>query len=311
MESNLKFLSNYGDVQIYYDVYQPNLNRKIIVQIAHGMAEHKDRYQGLCEYLCEQGFTVVIADHRGHGKSLLSQETYGDMGEQGFEAAVEDMHKLVKLMKQRFRDYKYVMLGHSMGSLLARRYMQVHGTEMQAVILCGTPSRTSGLFFARMLAALVGITKGEQHRSKFLDGLIFGGFNRSFPKRTKFDWLNSDDAGVDAYIADEACGFMFSTRSYYDLFTGLQKVYQRYPRPLKNPKCPVLFLSGEKDPCGRFTKGVKDAMNHLKKQGYLHVEMILYPNARHELFQEKNKKDVYEDIVRFLNLKFIRPDNKK
>lgn len=306
MESNLKFLSNHGDVQIYYDLYQPNLNRKIVVQIAHGMAEHKNRYQALCEYLCEQGFTVVIADHRGHGNSLLDDHAYGDMGEHGFEAAVDDMHKLTKLMRQRYRDYKYVILGHSMGSLLARRYLQLYGNEIQAMILCGTPSKAAGVTFARLLAVLIGLFKGEKHQSKLLDKLVFGSFNRSFKYRTGFEWLNSDEAGVDAYMADEACGFLFSARSYYDLFTGLQTIYRSYPKPLKNPKCPILFLSGEKDPCGRFSKGVAEAMKHLKKQGYMHVELILYPDARHELFQEKIKQDVFEDIVRFLNLKFLR-----
>lgn len=302
VKKELQLASAYDDVIIGYDIYEPRAadNKKIILQILHGMAEHKNRYADFASFLANHGITVVVSSHRGHLGSAR-MEDYGYMGKNGLEHAKEDGYKLTQLIKQSYPDYKYYLMGHSMGSLIARRYFQTYNNELDGLIICGCPAYNNAAPIAKMLAKLCIMLQGGHYPSSLLDKLSFGTYNKRFEKRTKFDWLSENQANVDNYIADKGCGFLFTTQSFHDLTDAMITVYSDYPASFKNQKCPVLFVAGNDDPCGNYGKGVKEAVEHMQRQNVEQVSLILYPKMRHEILNETNKNIVYEDILRFIS----------
>lgn len=290
----------FQDIAIAYHIYEPTHPNDILIAIAHGMAEHKERYDGLCRYLCDRGYLVVIHDHRGHGESVNEEHQPGDMGDDGFEKAVGDMHGLIEKMQMRYQPKRLVVLGHSMGSLIARRYLHRYGASLSGLILVGTPSNQATIGVAKVLTKLIMLVRGNKYQSPLLDKLSFGSFQKSFAYRTGFEWLNQDEMEVDKYVADERCGVTFSARAFYALFDGITAVFGNYPAP-HDAQLPIIFLSGECDPCGEMGAGVKKSMMHLQRQGYHNVTMKLYPYMRHEILLEKDHQLVFSDIEAFLD----------
>lgn len=269
---------------------------RAIVQILHGMAEHISRYDRMAKALTEKGFVVVGRDHRGHGPDADMLGSFG-VGS-GWSVIKQDAHDLMQETKKAYPGTPYFLLGHSMGSFLAREMAICYGPEMDGLILSGTGyySRTvaqAGLWIARH--------QKLDEPSKLVDKIAFSGNNRPFrPARTPFDWLSRDEKQVDAYVADPLCGFLFTGRAYRDFFGGLSDL--EIPGRLeKMPKhLPVLFISGDQDPVGQMGKGVKKVAENFRSVGMKNVTVKLYPGARHELFNEINKDEVDQDLAQWL-----------
>ncbi|PAF44711.1 alpha/beta fold hydrolase [Helicobacter sp. 11S02596-1] len=287
---NLKFKTDFG--HIAYDKYLPCAPNGVAIQIAHGMVEHKGRYEWLAKSLAQAGYSVFINDHRGHGESVRGKIVLGEMGENGFEKAVEDMFALNAIIAEEFPAYKVVLLGHSMGSLLARRFLQLGGDKIDALILSGTPSPNRLLGFGVVLFRI--LDKLGVHMSPKTGDLL--SFNAKFKslRKDKGDplknyWSCSDEEAVKAYLEDPKCQFRFTPNSFANLFSGMKKVFSPYPHKPANPDLPVLFMSGAEDICGEFGKGVQKAYRHLKSQGYENVRLEIFDGARHEIFNEPKK----------------------
>ncbi|MDR1630328.1 MAG: lysophospholipase [Oscillospiraceae bacterium] len=287
------FPSVSGLADIYVRNYIPQQTERLkgIVQIAHGMAEHSRRYARFAEFLCQHGYVVVINDHLGHGKSVLSRDKLGFFGDgDGVRSLVEDMHHLSLLARERFPDLPLFLFGHSMGSLLARSYAAQYGEQLSGAIFCATSGPNPAAKPGFCLACAVGRVKGAMHRSPLIDRIAFGGFNQKIPgAKTKFDWLSSDGEVVTAYVDDPLCGFLFTAAGYRDLFRLLMSVsatewFEQVPKDL-----PLLFVSGQDDPVGDYGKGVEKVFDTLKSQGQEHVERKFYPHCRHEILNETSK----------------------
>ena len=342
IEKNLKFNSKSDNLPIHYDIYMPNENatqkplhtnlcaeKPTIIQIAHGMVEHKERYKWLCTELALHGYIVAISDHRGHGKSIDNNHPWGEMTgisdtkskgnenlQDGFHKAIDDLYTLSKILCKRFTHHKLILLGHSMGSLLSRGYLKKHGEVLHALILSGSPAYNPLLSVGINMALLLRAIGADTWGRKFINNLSFGGFNKAFAKEDKnsqhstgaFAWLSRDLDSVRAYRNDEACQFIFSLDSFIALFRGTLWVQQ----PLCNEsklqdsklqKPPIYMISGASDSCGDFGKGVQKIAQILQDNGF-HVTLQLYPEARHEIFQEINKQEVLKDLLEWLhNLK--------
>ncbi len=272
-----------------------------ILQIAHGMAEHSRRYESFAKYLVSKGFAVCINDHAGHGKSALDEESYGYFGPGGYLNLVKDMDKLRRIVQEDFPGVPYMIMGHSMGSFLTRRYLSTYGEGVRGAVICGTsaglspPVMKAGLAYAEKIVAKKG-PKGHDDRLK---NLTTGGYNHAFhPARTPNDWLSRDEAQVDLYNQDPLCGFDFTVSGYRDLVRLLFDVNQ--PQWFRSvPDIPILMVSGDQDPVGDFGKGVRKVYRRLVKTGH-DVQLILYPGGRHELLNETNRDQVYQDIASFL-----------
>lgn len=283
---------------------EKDIKSKAVVQIAHGMAEHIDRYSDFAKTLNSKGYIVYGNDHRGHGKTAGSLENLGYFADDnGWNLVVEDMHELTSMIKSEHKGLPLFIFGHSMGSFLSRSYIQKYGNEIDGVILSGTGGDNGLLGNIGILLAKGEMRKmGKKYRSKKMDKLSFGNFNKAFgPNRTNFDWLSRDTKEVDKYIEDELCGEVFTAGFFYDMLTGL-KALNKKENIRKVPKeLPIFFISGEKDPVGKNTKGVMQAITSLKKAGIKDISYKFYKDGRHEILNELNKKDVYNDVIRWLD----------
>ncbi len=304
------FKSDFGNV--FYDCYEPKEQNGVVIQIAHGMVEHRGRYVWLCNELSKAGYKVYINDHRGHGDSIGQEVSLGEMGKDGFEKAVKDMLYLNKIIQEENPQAKIVLLGHSMGSLLSRRFLQLHEERLDALVLSGTPSPNILAGFGSKLSFFlnaIGFNDFFQKMGrKLVNQISLGSFNVHFRHQkpySKSHWICSDYEVVRAYDADEKTQFIFSLNSFGNLLRGLKQVFSPYPKAIKNKDLPILFLSGEEDACGNFSKGVKRAYEHLCAQGYENVSLKLYAGCRHEVFNEKQKEQYLQDMLEWLKINHL------
>ena len=276
---------------------------KAIVHILHGMAEHALRYDEFAEKLVEAGFLVYSHDHRGHGFTSKSLEDLGYQGEEdGFQWMIDDAKTLIEESRNRHKGYKIILFGHSMGSFVSQRLVQEYNELIDVLVLCGTngiPDRLVPL--GEAIAEMEILLKGRKHKSKLMDKLIFGDFNKYFkPNRTEYDWICSDDKEVDKYIEDERCGFICSASFYHDLLKGIQSIHK--PENMKRIRkdMPIYIFGGDKDPVGHFGKGIINLKEQLETYGVEKVDYKIYKDGRHEMLNEKNKEEVIEDTISWM-----------
>lgn len=270
-----------------------------ILQIVHGMAEYIERYEALAQYLGEKGILVTGDDHLGHGKSAEKKGNYGYFCEQDpATVVVRDVHRLKKMTQEEYPGVPYVILGHSMGSFITRNYLFRYGTGIQGAIICGTGSQPPALIkLSLLIANIQGLFLGQKHVAKFIDKLAFGSYNKRISNpRTPFDWLCTDEKVVDAYMKDTFCGFTFTVNGFKTLFTLIDRLNQEENINAMPKELPVHFIAGDMDPVGNYGQGVRKAYDDFAKAGMSRISIKLYPGDRHELLNEKDKQQVYEDI---------------
>lgn len=277
-----------------------------VVQIAHGVAEHMDRYDDFARFLCENGFAVFGCDHLGHGHSAAHESDLGWFAESdGWGHVVTDLKRLHDIIAGKYPGKPIVLFGHSMGSFLARTYMICHPEDYAGVILSGTGQQAGIVCRAGRLAASAEIKKhGSKYRSSLLQSMAFGSYLKGIESPAgPNDWLSRDTAVVAAYTADPLCGYVASAGLMRDMMSGLDFI--RRPENLAKMRKlkPVFFLSGDKDPVGAWGKGVNQAAASFIKAGMRDVKIKLYPGGRHEMLNELNKHEVYGDILSWLNEK--------
>ena len=300
----IQFESNTYDekVTLFGDVFEPTEEVKGIVEIVHGMAEHRKRYEGFAGFLAANGYITVIYDQRGHGETCGSVKAQGYMSDvDNFDAMVQDANLVNQEIKKMYPDKKFVLMGHSMGSFITQRYLELYPDSIDAAILSGTNFTKSLLYKLGAVIAKGEVKKhGRKYISKKLINLSFGSYNKAFkPNRTDYDWLSVNEANVDKYIADPYCGADFTASYFMDLiinFNTIAKDFNKIPKSM-----PVYLFSGAKDPVGNMGKGVKKLFNTYKKLGLEKAEMKLYENGRHEMLNETNKEEVYQDVLNWLN----------
>ena len=300
------FQSSTGRTSIHALKCVPDSKPRAVVQIAHGIAEHIDRYRPFMEFLADNGFVVAGNDHLGHGKSIRVPEEQGFFAEKdGWWRVVDDMDKLHDIMSNEYPELPYVLFGHSMGSFLTRTYLIKHPDKYDGVILSGTGHQSPALVLGGNAAASVmAKLNGAIGDGAKLDSLAFGTYlNKIENPRTKFDWLSRDTEQVDKYIADPLCGFVGKIGLYRDMMQGIKFITDKKNIAQMNKEKPVYFMSGDGDPVGDYGKGVERAYKAFCDAGLHDVFMRLYPGGRHEMLNETNKEQVYQDILSWLNEK--------
>ena len=305
------FDSRDGESRIHAVRYRPEDTEKVlcVLQIVHGMAEYAERYEEFAEYLTARGFVVTGDDHLGHGKSV------GEKGKQGYfceqdpaTVLVRDEHRLKKLTQELYPGVPYVIMGHSMGSFIARNYICRYGTGIDAAVIMGTGMQPMAVLRAARL--LVGIQKlfcGSRHVSKLIDKAAFGGYGRKIGNpRTPWDWLSRDEKRVDQYIADPMCGFTFTVNGFDALFTLVSRLHSQENLKAVPKNLPVFMVSGDADPVGDYGKGVRKACDSLAAAGLEDISLKLYEGGRHELLNETNRAEVMEDILEWVQSKVLK-----
>lgn len=293
-----------GSGKLHCCEWMPKEKPRAIVQIIHGIAEYVGRYDGFARWLNDQEIAVVGEDHMGHGGSIQ----YGNQGyfTGGWFAAVEDSYALMKRTMARFPNVPYFLLGHSMGSFMARTILAKHpDSGLQGCILSGTAWQPQPLLRTAVpMCRLVCKLDGEKTPSPKLQNLAFGAYNnRVEHPRTAYDWVNRSDREVDAYVADPWCGFTASAGLLRDMMLGISYIQREDSLCTMNKSLPVFFVSGGDDPVGNYGKGVRQAAAAFEKAGMEQVDLKLYPLCRHEILLEINRSEIYQDILDWLESK--------
>ena len=304
MRDEFYFPSKDGNTEIHTMEWKPEGEVKAVLQICHGMVEYIKRYDEFAQYLCDQGWYVVGNDHLGHGKSIQAKSEYGFFNARyGNGCVIGDIHTLRLRTMKKYPDVPYFMLGHSMGSSLLRQYIQMYGSGLSGAVLMGVVSdhRKAELLLGKRLCRLLAVFRGWHYRSKLVDKMVNGPFNKRFkPAHTRADWVTSDRERLEAYVADPLCSFMFTVNAYYSMFSGMISMQRKESVYMIPKNLPILFVSGADDPVGSFGKGVRKVYEKYRAAGIQDVTLRLYTGDRHEILNETDRQQVYEDLAAWL-----------
>lgn len=300
------FPSSTGKNTIHARKCLPDGKPRAVIQIVHGISEYINRYDDFMLFLANNGFAVAGDDHLGHGQSVTKPEELGFFNEsKGWDYVVADVAKLREIMHEEYSDVPYIFFGHSMGSFLTRTFIIQNPDKYDAAILSGTGHQAKALVYAGLaMGNAVVKLHGPRADGKMLNDIAFGAYNNKidFPM-TDFDWLSRDYENVKKYMADPMCGFVCKASLYRDMLTGIKFVTDQNNIDKMSKEQPIYFMSGDCDPVGDYGKGVDRAYKAFCKAGLHDVTIRLYPGGRHEMLNETNKDQVYQDILTWLNAK--------
>lgn len=308
MKQEINYKSQDGITNIHAIIWKPTTEVKAIVQISHGMVEHINRYENLAYELNKHGILVCGNDHLGHGLSITSPNNYGYFcKKKQDEVLVSDLHKLTNIIKKDYPNTPYFLLGHSMGSFIARNYIEVYSEDLTGSIIVGSGFK-SGIVttFAQIVTWITQFYHhGWYYRSPFLYKQTNGGFARRFEegKENPHCWLTTDQSIIDAYKNDTMTNFKFTCNAYYGLFTLIKKACsKKYCKKIRKD-LPILIQSGKDDPVGDFGQAIYKIEKLYKSVGIKDVKIKIYNGMRHEILNEKNRVLVINDIVNFIKEK--------
>lgn len=303
VRNEFTFPSADGRTGIHAVEWTPDMAPRAVLVLSHGVSEHILRYEPLAAYLTERGFAVAGHDHLGHGLSVAAGAPRLYFGPRGsWDWAVQDLYARRELAGQRFPGLPVFLLGHSMGSFLARTYLIRYPGTVAGVILMGTGQMPPALVAAgRVLAAREARKVGDRHSSPLVNKLAFEAYNQKFaPNRTGYDWLSASTKNVDQYLADPLCGGDPTIGLFREMLRGIACIEKQENLKRMNRNTPVLFLSGQDDPVGDMGKGVRRAYRSFRRSGVRDVEIRLYQGLRHEILQETGREKVYADVAHWL-----------
>lgn len=295
-----------GAGKIHGCKWVPEGQPKAVVQILHGISDHILRYETFADYLTKQGYLVIGEDHMGHGLSVNGEGIEGYF-HGGWFCAVEDSYRLLRDTRKAYPDLPFVLLGHSMGSFMARTILCQHpDSGIDGVILSGTCWQPQGMMPAVVkMMELAGKAVGEKNPSEKLQNLIFGSYNaRVDHRRTPVDWVSRDNRIVDAHPMMH--GFRPKAGLLRDMMIGLN--YSERPENLANMRkdLPVYFVAGGADPVGNYGKGIHQAADVFRKTGMTDISVKIFPLCRHEILNEINKEEIFSDLVSWMDSRVLK-----
>lgn len=306
-KEKFKFLSADNITIIKGCIWRPEGSAKGILQIVHGMSEFIDRYNEFAEFLNKKGYIVVGHDQLGHGNSVTNESEYGYFGYDKNLNLLNDIDYIRRNIINKEGKLPYFLMGHSMGSFLVREYIgkfcldNAIKPNLTGVIIMGTGWESEILLsLAEGLLTIIGSIKGWHSRSKLIDLLVFGKANKRIEnQRTVMDWLTRDAKEVDFYLGNKLCRFTLTVNGYKGMFRSIRRS-QDVECIKELPDMNIIFLSGTDDPIGGYGDNVRKAYFKYIKNSECDVKIKLYEGARHELLHEINKKDIYNDILKWL-----------
>ncbi len=302
----IKFKSSNEKSMVHAKILSPIDSRKVkgIIQVCHGMCEYFEKYIEFYKFLIENGYVVCGHDAIGHGDTAKLESDRGFFAERdGYKYLIEDVEKMRKELRKRYPYESLFLLGHSMGSLIARCYAAKYGQNLKGLLLCGTVGPQPLIDSAISIADLIIKRKGERYRSRKLNSIFFDFANIGFDtSKCKYEWTTSDTEAAKMIENDPKQDFIFTAAGFKDLFklvklANSDKLIKTVPKDL-----PILFFSGSDDPVGEKGIGVKRAVKLYKAQKIKDVTCKLYEKCRHEMLREKNKKQVFKDIIDWIEL---------
>ncbi len=297
-------ISDHLNKKLYSVKWTTDHKPKGVVLIVHGLAEHSERYNHFAKFLNANSYHVFAYDHRGHGKTDPDQ--LGVIEEpESFHLMVKNLNDVYQHVAGSYPELPIILFGHSMGSFLSQRFMQLYEAEPTALIYSGSNGKPPFMLQVGIkLSAILMTLFGKHSKSNLIDKLSFGAYNNHFkPNLTVYDWLSRDTAMVNLCVDDPHCGFICSNSFYHHLFKGVKELHAHPVFADHNPDIPILLLSGDQDPVSNMGKGIKSLEKILKKNGVTDVTTHLYEGGRHEMLNEINRDEVFDNLLQWMNLK--------
>ncbi|RKI41417.1 alpha/beta hydrolase [bacterium D16-51] len=279
----------------------PARQPKAVIQIIHGMEEHQERYEDFAEFLCQNGYTIVTSDMRGHGMDAADLGYFKEKN--GHYALISDQVKILKFIRRKYPGLPVFLFAHSMGTIIARVLLQSYSAYYEKAVLSGFPNYQAGAYAGLFLSSLLKMLHGPKYKSALLQQASVGIFNKAVNNpKTEADWICSNPETVNAYLNDPYCGIGFTCSAFHDLYCLMIQMHK--PEAYKNvhKTMPLLMLCGKEDPCVGGKKGRNDSYHILSAAGFQKISQITYPEMRHEILNEKKHRLVYQDILTFLNI---------
>ena len=298
---------------VHYSHVLAQTDAKAVVLVVHGMCEHQKRYFHFAEFLAQKGYLVYTLDLPGHGET--GRDNLGFFADKDGDRFVpQDIDQLVQKIKESV-DLPMHLFGHSMGSILVRYYLANFTSQLNSVILCGTVGKNPATGIGIVLARLSVWLFGSRHRALFINRLTQANMREKKTKAKEqkndlaanaeewcFQWLSRQEQVVENYVKDPLCGFMFTNSAFWALFKWIKSITTlNWAKQVKqrHPNLPIYLIAGDADPVGNYGRGVVQTKENLTKAG-LEVELKLYAGAKHELINEINREEVYQDVANWL-----------
>ena len=294
-----KIKSSSDNLELELAYIEPKEEIKGVVQISHGMSEHKERYYDFMEYLKNQGYVVVINDHRGHGSSVKNKEDLGYFYTEDINYIINDLYDVTKYIKNKYKDKKIYLFSHSMGTLVARGYIQKYDNEIEKLVLCGPPTKNELTKFAIKLSQVSKYINKDNKPSKLLNKLTFGSYNRG--NTINNEWLSKSIDNVNNYNEDKLCGFIFTGNGFINLYKLMDNAFCKENYKMQNKSLPIFVIAGSEDPVIQDEKKFLELVDFLKELGYKDVTSKLYKDLKHEILNEEEKNIIYKDVLDFFN----------
>lgn len=299
----IRLPSNDGVHTLHVVIWEPETQVKAVLQISHGMTEMIMRYDHFARFLNTKGILVIGNDHLGHGETAGCDEDLGYFCPENMSATVvADLHTVTEYARKEYPNVPCFLLGHSMGSFMARRYIMTYGEELTGAIISGTGVQPNAMLLAgKATAAVLQLFKGERHRSAYLKTASFGAYNKRFTTDAHDRaWMSKDKSIWEFCDNNKYCNFSFTVNGYKTLFDVLSFI-QKKENIVKIPKkLPIFMISGADDPVGDYGKGVRQIFETYNQTGIEDISLKLYEGDRHEILNELDKDIVYHDVYSWL-----------
>lgn len=299
---NFSYPSADGKSTIQAREWLPEGSPRGVVQIIHGISEHMGRYDHVARFLNENGFLVCGEDHLGHGRTV-SDGRYGYFAARdGWDFVVRDIRCLREIEGEKYPGIPYFLMGHSMGSFLARTYLIRWPGTVDGAVLSGTGQEAAPLVaFGRGASNLLCALCGPEHVSGLIYRLSLGSYSRPFRRDGGTgSWLSQDPEMVESNRRDPLCSFRPTVSMFRDMMEGLEFIGSGSNLAKMDPETPIYFFSGDRDPVGSMGKGVRKVEEMFRRAGCRDVTVRLYPGGRHEMLNEINRSEVLEDLLAWL-----------
>ncbi len=264
-------------VTIHHYVWQSGAP-KAVVLIVHGIGEFATRYEPLAQALVKAGYAAYAVDYRGHGATGVEQydgdlSKLGRPGPGGIRAAIRGIRQVRDIAHDDNPGAPVVLLGHSMGSLFGQRMLNESADDYDAAILSATAFRTLRHMNSGDLAKRHRIPGGNGH-----EGL-------------------SRDPAVAEWFRDHPLTFDAKVAKLFGIADGLRLLGR--PRKLSRD-IPMLIMIGSDDPLGGPRSVELLAKAYRERGGLSDVTVTVYPEGRHEMFNEVNQAEVRADVISWL-----------
>lgn len=292
------FLKTIDEYDLCLHLFPIN-NPKGYIQLIHGMEEHQERYEPFIKFLNSLGYYCVSSDMRGHGKNAKELGYFKD--KKGYIHLIEDQKLISQYIKDEFKVDKIIIFAHSMGTIITRNLLQSDSSSYSKVILSGYPCYNAGVGLGIILCNIIQTFKGSKYRSKLIDKMSIGSFNKKIKNpRTNIDWVSMNNENIDNYLLDPLCGFGFTVSAYRDLFILNKRMHKYKNYKNVNKDLSFLLLRGRLDPCVGGEKGSKDSIKVLTKAGFNNIKDVPFDNMRHEILNEVDYQKVYNEVEKYL-----------